>query len=140
LETVIALDAATLAVAVEVKEQLKYAFGRTWPETWVRNNPSFIKDGVYGFFPFSGGPAYSSFPSGHTTAIAAVISVLWICYPRYRVLYALCVLAVGVGLVGANFHFLSDVIAGGFLGVTTGWLAVSIWERGQHKLLPPPPE
>jgi membrane-associated phospholipid phosphatase len=139
LETVIALDAATLAVAEEVKDQLKYAFGRTWPETWVRNNPSFIRDGVFGFFPFHGGPGYASFPSGHTTAICAVMSVLWICYPRYRIVYALCIAAVAVGLVGANFHFLSDVIAGGFLGISAGWMAVGIWELGQHRLRPPAP-
>jgi hypothetical protein len=28
------------------------------------------------------------------TAICAVISVLWICYPRYRVLYGICMAAV----------------------------------------------
>ena len=54
------------------------------------------------------------------------MSVLWICYPRFRVLYALCMAAVAVALVAANFHFLGDVIAGGFLGVSTGWLTVAI--------------
>ena len=39
-----------------------------------------------------------------------------------------------VGLVGADFHFLGDVIAGAFLGVSTGWLTVVLWERGQHHL------
>jgi membrane-associated phospholipid phosphatase len=136
-QTVLVLDAATLAVAQAVKDQLKYAFGRTWPETWVRNNPSFIHDGVYGFFPFHGGPGWASFPSGHTTAICAVMSVLWICYPRFRVIYALSIAAVAIGLVGANFHFLSDVIAGGFLGVSAGWMAVSVWELGQRRVRPP---
>jgi membrane-associated phospholipid phosphatase len=136
-ETVLALDAITLAVAIEVKVQLKYAFGRTWPETWVRDNPSLIRDGVYGFFPFHGGAGYSSFPSGHTTAICAVMSVFWICYPRYRIVYAVCIAAVAIGLVGANFHFLSDVIAGGFLGASAGWMAVFIWELGEHRIRPP---
>jgi hypothetical protein len=36
--------------------------------------------------------------------------------------------AVGVGLVRPNYHFLSDVIAGGFLGVSAGWLVRSIWK------------
>jgi hypothetical protein len=30
----------TLAVAETIKDELKFAFGRTWPETWVNNNPS----------------------------------------------------------------------------------------------------
>jgi membrane-associated phospholipid phosphatase len=136
LQTVTVLAAASLAASAGVKDHLKLAFGRTWPETWVRNNPSFIRDGVYGFNPFHGGPGFAAFPSGHTAAICAVMSVLWICYPRYRVLYAICMAAVGLGLIGADFHFLGDVIAGAFLGISTGWLTVVLWERGQHHLRP----
>ena len=137
LETAMVLAAASLAVANVIKDKLKYAFGRTWPETWVRNNPSFIQDGIYGFNPFHGGEGYASFPSGHTTAICAVMSVLWICYPRFRILYAACIAAVAIGLVGADFHFLADVIAGGFLGATIGWLTVVVWELGDHNVRAP---
>src|ERR1700736_1477123 len=96
-QTVMLLSGVSLAVAVVIKDQLKFAFGRTWPETWIRNNPSFIRDGVYGFYPFHGGPGFAAFPSGHTAAICAVMSVLWICYPRYRVLYGICMSAVAIG-------------------------------------------
>ncbi len=119
----------SLVMGHAVKDELKWVFGRTWPETWVDNNPSFIRDQVYGFHWLHGGAGYESFPSGHMTATCALISVLWICYPRYRPLYALAVLAVAVGLIGADFHFLSDVIAGGFVGATTGWLTVKLAER-----------
>ena len=34
---------------------------------------------------------------------------------------------VGIGLIGADYHFLSDIIAGGFLGWLTGWTAVQLW-------------
>jgi membrane-associated phospholipid phosphatase len=115
----------SLIVAETLKSQLKYVFGRTWPETWIKGgNPSLIQDGAYGFNFFHGGPGYASFPSGHTTAVCAVVSVLWICYPRLRVLYGATVAAVAIGLVGADYHFLSDIIAGGFIGTTTGWFAV----------------
>ena len=60
------------------------------------------------------------------------MSVLWICYPRFRPLYAVAIATVAVGLIGADFHFLGDVIAGGFLGVSTGWLTVVLWELGQR--------
>ena len=39
----------SLIVAEAAKNQLKYDFGRTWPETWVNNNPSLIGNGAYGF-------------------------------------------------------------------------------------------
>ena len=125
------LCSVSLIVGETIKSQLKLAFGRLWPETWVQNNPSFIHDGAYGFFPFHGGAGYGSFPSGHTAATCALISVLWILYPRLRPLCVLAVLAVGVGLVGANYHFLGDVIAGGFVGTSAGWMTVAIWRAQQ---------
>ncbi len=141
LEAVTLLCALSLVVASAIKNQLKLVFGRTWPETWVRDNPSLIRDGAYGFHPFHGGAGFESFPSGHTTAIVAVVSVLWICYPRFRILYALFVAMVVIlfvamvviGLIGADFHFLSDCIAGAFLGASTGWIVVTLWEAGGHR-------
>ena len=135
-EAVVLLSGISLAVSVAIKDQLKFAFGRTWPETWIDHNPSLIDSGAYGFNPFHGGQGYASFPSGHTTVVCAAMSVYWICYPRLRPLYALVVAAVVVGLLGADFHFLSDIIAGGFLGASTGWMTVLFWETGRHRLVP----
>jgi membrane-associated phospholipid phosphatase len=132
-EAVVLLCALSLVIASAIKNQLKIVFGRTWPETWVRDNPSLIRDGVYGFHPFHGGAGYESFPSGHTTAVLAVMSVLWICYPKLRVLYGIVIVAIVIGLIGADFHFLSDCIAGAFLGASTGWIVVVLWEAGGHR-------
>lgn len=110
------------------KDQLKFLFGRTWPETWTGDNPSFIRDGVYGFNFLHAGGAYQSFPSGHMAAACAVLSVLWVWYPRLRMFWTIAGIAVGAGLVGGNYHFLSDVIAGAFLGISGGWLVMSIWK------------
>jgi len=132
-EAVVLLCALSLVISSAIKNQLKIVFGRTWPETWVRDNPSLIRDGVYGFHPFHGGAGYESFPSGHTTAVLAVMSVLWICYPKFRVLYGIVIFAIVIGLIGADFHFLSDCIAGAFLGASTGWIVVVLWEAGGHR-------
>jgi membrane-associated phospholipid phosphatase len=121
---IVLLCSVSLIVAEVAKNELKYVFGRTWPETWTNGNPSLMHDGVYGFNFFHGGAGYASFPSGHTAAACAVVSVLWICYPRFRLVYAAAVAAVVIGLIGADFHFLSDIIAGGFVGTTTGWFAL----------------
>jgi membrane-associated phospholipid phosphatase len=130
------LCSVSLIVAETFKSELKYVFGRTWPETWINGNPSLIHDGVYGFNFFHGGAGFASFPSGHTTAACAVASVLWICYPRLRVLYGAVVGAIAIGLIGADYHFLSDIIAGGFIGTTTGWFAVLL--RGEETMKPEP--
>ena len=112
-----------------IKNMLKFVFGRTWPETWVDSNPSFIRDGAYGFHFMHGGVAYQSFPSGHMAAACTVISVLWIRYPLFRRFYLVLGLVVGAALVGGNFHFLSDIIAGAFVGVSSGWMATAIWDN-----------
>ena len=120
LGAVLVRCSVSLLVATALKDQLKYAFGRTWPETWTNGNPSFIGNGVFGFVPFHGGAGWSSFPSGHMTAICAVVSVLWLAWPRFRWLYPIPAALVVVGLLGADFHWLSDTIAGAYLGTAAG--------------------
>ena len=109
-----------------VNNGLKYAFGRTWPETWIDNNPSLIQNGLFGFKPFHGGPGFASFPSGHTAAMCSVMTVLWWSYPSLRPIYVASVVAVVIGLIGANYHFLSDIISGIFVGIFTGYITVKM--------------
>jgi membrane-associated phospholipid phosphatase len=94
----------------------------------VQDNSSLIRDDVYGFNPFHGGPGFAAFPSGHMVAISAIISIFWILYPQLRWLGALCVVAVFIGQLGANYHFVSDLIAGGFIGFSTGLVTIELWE------------
>ena len=101
-----------------------------WPDLardLDRNNPSLIADGVYGFHPFHFGKAYQSFPSGHAAAAFAVISILWLSRPRWRWLYAAVGGFVCVALVGLNYHFVGDVIAGAMLGSVTGVYATRLF-------------
>jgi membrane-associated phospholipid phosphatase len=109
-----------------INRQLKYAFGRTWPSTWIENNPSLIQNGAFGFNPFHGGPAFGSFPSGHAAAICSVMTVLWWSYPSWRPIYVACVAAVAVGLIGANYHFLSDLFGGMFVGTSVGYITMKM--------------
>ena len=128
VEVVVLMASVSYVTARAVNTQLKLVFSRTWPETWF-GNPSLIGDGSFGFNFFHGGDAYASFPSGHALAICAVVSVLWQCWPRLRPLFALAVAAVVCGLIGANYHFLSDIIVGGFLGCLGGWVTVRLWPK-----------
>jgi membrane-associated phospholipid phosphatase len=109
-----------------INDQLKYAFGRTWPDTWIDNNPSLIQNGVFGFNPFHGGPGFASFPSGHVAAVCAMITVLWWSYTSLRPIYLACAAAVAIGLVGANYHFLSDILSAIFVGVSAGYITTKI--------------
>ena len=128
MQTSILLCSISILVAEITKAQLKYVFGRSWPDTWTHNNPSFIRDGVYGFHFFHGGSGYASFPSGHMAVTCAALVVLWTQFPAGRFAYVLVAVAVAVGLVGANFHFVSDVIAGGFVGFSSAWMTLLLWK------------
>jgi membrane-associated phospholipid phosphatase len=119
------LASMAVIVAEVIKTTFKFAFGRTWPETWIKDNPSFIRDGVYGFFPFHGGVGWASFPSGHMTAVSASMTVLWLLWPRWRAAYALIAAAAGLGLLGMDYHFLADILAGAYLGWAVG--VATVW-------------
>jgi membrane-associated phospholipid phosphatase len=119
-ERVLLAACVAIILADQLRQTLAYVFGRYWPDTWIHDNPSLIQGGAYGFHPFHSGSAFDSFPSGHMTRTLALAAVVWIAWPRWR---WVCVLASGaeaVALVGMNYHFVSDVIAGGFVGSIVG--------------------
>lgn len=125
-KTALLCDVSTLA-AETIKNELKFAFGRTWPNSWAPNIQSFIRDNVYGFHFFHSGLSFESFPSGHATVVATIMSVLWILFPKLRGMCLSCIVIADVGLIALNVHFLSDVIAGNFVGVSTGLFTVAAW-------------
>jgi len=76
-------------------------------------------------------PDYASMPSGHaTTAFATAIAVglLW---PRLRPLMLIYALIIAVSRVVLDAHYLSDVIAGAFVG-SIGALIVRDWFARRH--------
>lgn len=110
----------SLIVADQFRESLSPIFGRYWPDTWIDNNPSWIRNGAYGFHFFTSGSAYGSFPSGHTARMASLAAVLWAWRPRLGAIGLAAVLATAAGLLALNYHFLSDILAGGLLGALVG--------------------
>lgn len=115
----------SLLLTVEIERLLKPVFGRTWPKTWIGENPALIPGGVYGFFPFrpwvwGETDWYDSFPSGHTARVLAIVAVVWIAAPWWRWACVLATVAIAVGLIGMDYHFVGDVIGGGFTGGIVG--------------------
>ncbi|MBV9550528.1 MAG: phosphatase PAP2 family protein [Alphaproteobacteria bacterium] len=80
----------------------------------------------HGVHFLAGGPA-SSFPSGHM-ALAGGFAGPWIRLQPATTGALAVLLGIGMAmLVMGDWHFLSDVVAGTFVGVTAGLLAGSLW-------------
>jgi membrane-associated phospholipid phosphatase len=118
-------------LAMASTEILKRIFGRSDPEMWTGFSATATAKGTYAFHFLHGGPLFESFPSGTTAIAAAILSVLWILMPRLRAAWALLLAFVVFALIVTNGHFVSDVIAGGFLGFSIGWMTVLLWQRAK---------
>lgn len=104
-------------------DELKVVFGRTWPDTWSNNNPSWIKNQIFGFFPFTIiGNAYMSFPSGHSATSMIVSTFIWHTYKNIyaRTFAVVAILLQVLGLLLLSHHWLSDTIAGMYVGMVVG--------------------
>lgn len=92
-----------------------------------RYRPRFLFDeGLQGFEPFRFAVKDLSFPSGHAQSIAAAAVALMFLYPRFTPLYLLMgALVAASRVILARPHFLSDIVAGVFVGAVVAIL----WHR-----------
>jgi membrane-associated phospholipid phosphatase len=67
----------------------------------------------------------ASCPSGHATATFALAVIMGAYYPRWRWLFYVVAVIVPFARVQMNRHWISDIVAGGFLG----WFA-GLWILG----------
>jgi membrane-associated phospholipid phosphatase len=99
---------------------LKVVFGRYNPHVFFQAAPLSV-------FNFLHGDHTSAFPSGHMVMATAFAAVLIRTYFRTLPLFAgLLCLGAYLLLLG-DWHFLSDVIAGTFVGGTIGLVAGELW-------------
>jgi membrane-associated phospholipid phosphatase len=89
--------------------------------------PSRVVHGATHAFHLTMGSGMDSFPSGHMVLAGAFAGVFMRLYRvSIRPLSGLLLLAAALLVVG-DWHFISDVIAGAFLGVSAGVLAGELW-------------
>jgi membrane-associated phospholipid phosphatase len=105
-----ALTGTVLPLSFLAKTILKFGFGRMETRKWL-SDPT-----LYGFHWFNGGEGFNGFPSGHMLVFTPLFVALWHFYPRFRFFYAVALSGLGIALITTNYHFLSDVIAGAYIG------------------------
>ncbi len=105
------LVANTIPLAFFLKSVLKYLFGRINTRYWLRH-PQFRE-----FHWFHGIGNYAGFPSGHMAVFTALALALWKYYPAHRSIYLGFLGTLALALIVTNYHFISDIIAGAYLGL-----------------------
>lgn len=93
------------------KGVLKQLFGRVNTRVWLENQR------LYDFHWFRGGEGFEGFPSGHMLVLVALAAVFWRFFPGARVFFGGMAVLLAAALIATNYHFVSDVIAGGYLAV-----------------------
>ncbi|GFE56140.1 phosphatase PAP2 family protein [Geobacter sp. AOG1] len=114
------LAATATPLAYILKTVLQGVFGRGHTRDWLHNH------GSSGFTWLRGD---GGFPSGHMLVFTAFFAAVWYYFPRYRVLSALAVLLLAVALIATDYHFLSDLIAGTYLGMLVTAITGRVLER-----------
>ncbi|MCB5207743.1 phosphatase PAP2 family protein [Methylovorus mays] len=105
-----------LPVAFIAKNILKLAFARIEVRLWL-SSPE-------GFQPHwfqMGKSGYDSFPSGHMVVFMTIFMAFWQFYPRWRSGYFIGASLLAAALVATNYHYVSDVIAGTYIGILVYW-------------------
>ncbi|KIL98098.1 phosphoesterase PA-phosphatase related [Paramagnetospirillum magnetotacticum MS-1] len=88
---------------------IKMLVGRTRPAALFDSN-------LYDFVPLTRGYLTNSFPSGHSQAAFAAMTALALIFPRYDLAFITIALLVALSRVLTTVHFLSDAVAGAWLG------------------------
>ncbi|MBI1373046.1 MAG: phosphatase PAP2 family protein [Phycisphaera sp.] len=118
---------ASVGVAGIAANVLKWVFGRWRPGAML--DPDKFDGAKYGFDWFETGFHRTGFPSGHATTIFAVFGVLWLIWPRAWWVWLPVATALALTRVLVNAHYLSDVMAGAWLGFATALLLRDAFTR-----------
>lgn len=90
-------------------------------------SPGPVMEGAWHRFHWLAGNANCGFPSGHMVLSGAFAGVFMRLYRRSLLPLSVLLLLGMVLLVVGDWHFVSDVIAGTFVGVSAGFLAGEVW-------------
>jgi membrane-associated phospholipid phosphatase len=90
-------------------------------------NPATVMHGAQHVFNLLRGSSNCSFPSGHMVLAGAFSGVFMRLYRNSVLPLAALLLIAAVLLIVGDWHFVSDVIVGTFVGVSVGLLAGEVW-------------
>lgn len=98
---------------------LKNIFGRQRPHLTDNYDP-------FVFNPFNFHWDFHSLPSGHTQVMFTVAAMMTVAFPKFRMFFYAGAIGISFTRVMIQYHFLSDVILGAWVGYAGAHLAM-LW-------------
>jgi membrane-associated phospholipid phosphatase len=115
---------SSVAVSGLSADLLKYITGRARPKLYFHEH-------LYGFNAFHWEHAWTSFPSGHSATALSVAMVLATLYPRWRFAALIGGFLIAFSRIVLAQHYISDVIAGSFLGIVATLLLHNLYFKSK---------
>ncbi|WP_440993364.1 phosphatase PAP2 family protein [Cysteiniphilum litorale] len=114
----------SLFISIAVATVLKVTLARYRPEL-------FLQDGLYGFHWLSHKRLFNSFPSGHATlGFAGLLGLAYLVQnKKFTVLCIIIALIITISRILSSEHYLSDVLAGVYIGVFSYLWAKALCHR-----------
>ncbi len=103
---------SSVAVSGLTVDVIKYIAGRARPKLY-------FSEQLFGFDFFRWEHAWTSFPSGHSATALSVAMFLALLFPRWRFFWFFGGVIVAFSRIFLTQHYISDVIAGSFLGIVS---------------------
>ena len=117
---------STVAISGLSADLVKYVAGRARPKLYFHEH-------LYGFEFFHWEHAWTSFPSGHSATAMSVAILLAILDPRVRFVALFGGLLIAFSRIVLAEHFISDVIAGSFLGIVSTLLLHNLYFKSKFE-------
>jgi lipid A 4'-phosphatase len=118
---------AAVALPGIIADIAKPVFGRARPAL-------LFQDQIFGFTWHGAHASQWSFPSGHAVTITALATALYALYPPLWPAYLLVALLVAASRIIIDAHYLSDVIAGAYIGFAFAWALTIAAKRNNVEL------
>lgn len=106
--------------AISAEFVFKRILGRGSPD------PTYLANHLYGFRFLHPSAGWSSFPSGTATIALTIVTITYLLVPRWRQVISILAGLACIGVTVTNDHWVSDVVAGIFLGASIGWMTVAM--------------
>ncbi len=115
---------STVALSGLSADLVKYIAGRARPRLYFSEH-------LYGFDFFHWQYAWTSFPSGHSATAFSVAMLFALLYPRWRFAALFGGILIAFSRLVLAQHYISDVIAGSFLGIVSTILLYNLYFKSK---------